>query len=151
VEICGTARVVRASGARAIVVLDRHGACASCQTSDLCHSLAGRGTVQLEVENPLGAKEGQQVEISSTRSLGLQAAFMAYLLPAVLFVAGVVVGAEVLEWPPWGSGLLGLGGLVVAWLIAWAYDRHASRRPEFRLAISSILTPAHLGGQDEIS
>jgi sigma-E factor negative regulatory protein RseC len=147
-ENCGTARVVRVQGARATVVLDRQGACASCQTTDLCHALSGRGTVQLDVENPLGAREGQHVEISSARSIGLQAAFMAYLLPAVLFVVGVVVGAEVLAWPPWGSGLLGLASLGVAWFLAWSYDRHASRKPEFRLTISSILTAAPSGGRD---
>ena len=137
-ESCGKARVVRVQRGRAVVVLERHGACASCQTSDICHSLSGRGTLQLEVENPLGAREGQQVEISSARALGMQAAFMVYLLPALLFVAGVIIGAEVLAWPPWGSGLLGLTGLGLAWFTAWAYDRHASRKPEFRLMISSI-------------
>ncbi len=139
-EPCGTARVVRAFGARAEVVIERQEACASCQTADLCNALSGRGVLRLEVDNPLGAREGQQVEISSARSLGLRAAFMVYLLPALFFVAGVIVGSELLRWPPWASGLLGFAMLTASWFVARRYDRSASTRKEFCLTISRILS-----------
>jgi sigma-E factor negative regulatory protein RseC len=138
-ESCGTARIVALKGGRAEVVLQRQEACSSCQTADLCHTLAGRGTLRLEVANPLGAQVGQQVELTSARPLGLSAAFMVYLLPALMFVCGILLGARGLGWPPWASGLLGLALLCVSWLLARAFDRRASRREEFRLTISRIL------------
>ncbi len=138
-EICGTAKVQRVAGTRAEVVIERQEACAHCHSADLCHALAGRGTLHLEVENPVGARAGQIVELVSERSGGLKAAFMVYLLPAVFFVSGVILGAEVLGWRPFGSGLLGLGALALAWFIAWLYDRRARTRQEFRVVISRVV------------
>lgn len=138
-ETCATARVVRDLGARAEVVVDREEACASCSSADICHSLGGRTSMRFEVDNPLRAREGQQVEIAANRSLGLRAAFMVYLFPAMFFVSGVVIGSEALRWRPWASGLLGLGMLGIAWFLAWLYDRHARTNRQFRLVISRIV------------
>ncbi len=140
-ETCGTARVIRAQGRRAEVEIDRTSACGSCHSSDLCGAFSGRSNLRAEVDNPLGARAGQLVEISAGRAVGLKAAFMVYMLPAMFFVAGVIVGAEVLRWPPWASGLLGVGMLGISWLIAWRYDRRARTRAEFRMSITRILAP----------
>jgi len=139
VETCGTAKVQKVNGTVAEVVIERQEACAHCHNADLCHTLAGRGTLHIEVENPVGAREGQVVELVSERSGGLKAAFMVYLLPAVLFVGGVIVGVEALRWSPFESGLLGFGALALAWFIAWLYDRRVRNRREFRVVISRVI------------
>ncbi|MCK4302955.1 MAG: SoxR reducing system RseC family protein [Candidatus Eisenbacteria sp.] len=147
-ETCGTARVVRAFGSRAEVVVERANACGHCHAADLCEAFSGRGVLRLEVDNPAGAREGQLVEIAAARSLGLRAAFMVYMLPALFFVAGVIAGSEVLRWPPWGSALLGFGMLAVSWFVARRYDRSASRRKEFRLMISRVLRESETTAAD---
>ena len=144
-ETCGTGRVARVFGERAEVVVERQEACSSCQAADLCSAFAGRGLLRLEADNPLAAREGQRVEVATARAVGLKAAFVVYMLPALFFVAGVVVGSEALAWPAWGSGLLGLGMLVISWFIAWRYDRRASTLREFRITITRIL-PAPASG-----
>ena len=138
-ESCGTARVTRISGTQAEVVLERSSACGHCHTADLCDAFSNRSTVRVMVDNPLNACIGQVVELGTARSLGLRAAFMVYLLPALLFVCGIVIGVEGLHWPPWGGGLLGLAMLGISWLVAWRFDRHASRKEEYRLGITRIL------------
>ena len=138
-EICGNARVEQVQGLRARVVVERQEACAHCHSADLCHALAGRGTLHIEVDNPVGARVGQVVELASARSGGLKAAFMVYLLPAALFVAGVVTGSEVLRWTPLRSGLLGLAALAGAWFLAWRYDRRARTHRDFQVAIVRVL------------
>jgi len=138
-ESCAIGHVKRVFGAQAEVEVNREEACASCSSADLCHGLSGRGKLLLEVDNRLGARVGQRVRIGAARSLGLQAAFFVYLVPALFFVAGVIVGTEALHWPAWGSGLLGLGTLGISWLIARAFERSARKRPEYQLVIDEIL------------
>lgn len=138
-ESCTTARVVRIVGTRAEVVVDRQEACGSCQTADLCQAFGQRGETKAMVDNPVGARVGQQVEISSARDLGLRAAAMVYLVPAAFFVGGVVVGSEVLRLAPWASGLLGVGTMGISWLLAKAYDRRAQKSADFRLSIARIV------------
>ncbi len=140
-ETCGAARVVRVMGARAEVVVERHEACGHCHSANLCGAFADRETLRFEVDNPAGAREGQSVEISSARSLGLRAAAVVYLLPAMLLVAGVAGGAAALHLSPVGSGLLGLGLLICSGFIARSYDRRAAKRREYRLIISRVLSP----------
>ncbi len=138
-ESCGTAKVEKAWSGRARVVIDRQKACASCQSADLCHALSGRGTLHLEVDNPIGAREGQLVELQASRSGGLKAATMVYLLPALFLLAGILVGTEVLRWNPLPSGLLGFVALGVSWFLAWLYDRRARTSREFRVIITRVL------------
>lgn len=141
-ETCGTARVTRIVGTQAEVVLERSSACGHCHASDLCDAFSNRSVVHVLVENPLKARIGQVVELGSERSLGLRAAFMVYLLPALFFVTGIVVGVETFHWPPWGGGLLGLGLLGISWFLAWRFDRHASGQKQYRLGITRILASA---------
>ncbi|MCK4414340.1 MAG: SoxR reducing system RseC family protein [Candidatus Eisenbacteria sp.] len=138
-ETCGAARVVQTLGARALVEVNRHEACSHCTSADLCQVLSGRGTLRLEVENPIGAREGQVVELLAARSLGLRAAFFVYLLPALLFLCGVILGSEGFRWPPWGAGLLGLALLAGSWFIARVIDRGIRRRNELCFTISRVL------------
>ena len=138
-ETCGLAKVERVEGSIAEVVIESQEACAHCHSAEQCHALEGHGTLRMEVDNPVGARAGQTVELVSPGSGGLQAAFMVYLLPAVLFVAGVIVGIEALHWSPLASGMLGLGALALAWFLAWLYDRRARTRREFRIVISRVI------------
>jgi sigma-E factor negative regulatory protein RseC len=138
-ETCGIAKVEKVHGSTAEVVIERQEACAHCHSADLCNALAGRGTLRIEADNPVGAQAGQVVELVSASSGGLKAAFMVYMLPAILFVTGVIVGAQALHWSPLGSGLLGLGALAAAWFVAWLYDRRARTDREFRVVISRVV------------
>jgi sigma-E factor negative regulatory protein RseC len=144
-ESCGTARVVQVHGARAFVEVNRHEACSHCTSADLCQVLSGRGTLRLEVENSIGAREGQLVELFAARSLGLRAAFFVYLLPAMLFLGGVILGAEGFGWPPWAAGLLGVALLAGSWFIARWVDRGIRRRDELNFTIARVLE-ARRGG-----
>jgi len=140
-ETCGVGRVVDVKGSRAWVEIHREEACARCQSASLCHALGGRGALRVEAENAVGARLGQKVELFTSRSFGLLAAFFVYFVPAILFVGGVVIGAELLAWPAWGSGLLGFALLASSWFIAWTVERQVRDRKDFQLSIGRILPP----------
>ncbi len=138
-ESCTVARVVRTFGSKAEVVIDRQEACGSCKSADLCNAFGKRGQLKVEVDNLVGARPGQVVEISSQRSMGLKAAALVYFVPALFFVTGIVVGAEVLRWTPVASALLGGLALVGAYSIAWVFDRRARKDETLRLSIGRVV------------
>ncbi len=138
-ESCASARVVRVWPGRAEVEIQREEACASCASADLCQIVSGRKSMHLEVDDPIGVREGQLVRIGSMKPLGLKAAFFVYMVPALLFVVGVVVGSEILHWSAAPSALMGVGGLLVSWFVARAFERHASAREEYRLCITAVV------------
>lgn len=138
-ESCTVARVVRTFGNKAEVVIDRQEACGSCKSADLCNAFGKRGELKVEVDNLVGARPGQVVEISSQRSMGLKAAALVYFVPALFFVSGIVIGAEVLRWTPVASALLGGLALVGAYLIAGVFDRRARKDETLRLSIGRVV------------
>ncbi len=138
-ESCTVARVVRTFGDKAEVVIDRQEACGSCKSADLCQMFGARGELKVEVDNLIGARPGQRVEVASQQSLGLRAAALVYFVPALFFVTGIVFGAEVLEWTPLASATLGAAALAAAYVIAWTFDRRARKNAAFRLSIGRIV------------
>ncbi|MBD3235294.1 MAG: hypothetical protein GF330_01155 [Candidatus Eisenbacteria bacterium] len=142
-QSCASGVVTRTDGSRAEVEVRRQEACSHCSSADLCQGLGSRGTLRVSVENPAGARVGQRVEITTQRALSIQAAFFVYLVPALFFVLGVYLGAELLHWPEWASGLLGLGALAVAYLIARSFERIVGRKPEYRLTIARVIKEPH--------
>ena len=105
-------------------VLIRQSAC-----SGDCHKCSGCGAAQetlvLDVQNPIGAKPGDLVNIESESAPVLVAAAVMYVLPLVLFLVGYAIGSL------WGIGAL-IGGLCFALSIgiAVAYDRLVVKKRE---------------------
>ena len=105
-------------------VLIRQSAC-----SGDCHKCSGCGAAQetlvLDVQNPIGAKPGDLVNIESESAPVLAAAAVMYMLPLVLFLVGYAIGSL------WGIGAL-IGGLCFALSIGIAvvYDRLVVKKRE---------------------
>lgn len=92
-----------------------------------CHKCSGCGAAQetliVRASNPIGARAGDLVVLSSDSAGVLKAAAVVYLLPVILFFAGYALGAGVGRGGALGclGFALGLAGAVVA-------DRHHARR-----------------------
>ena len=115
---------------RAEVVHIRQSAC-----SGDCHKCSGCGAAQetltLTAQNPIGARPGALVKVSSASAPVLGAAALLYLLPLALFFAGYLAG-------PWGGCLgfaLGIG-------IAVVYDRTAARKHKPVYTITGYAEPS---------
>ncbi len=108
---------------RAEVIRVRESAC-----SGDCHKCAGCGAAQqtmlLTVENPIGARVGDMVVISSGTAAVLKAAAVLYMLPLVLFLAGYLLGQLLWQRGP----LLGLCGVALGIAIIKLYDKHFSKK-----------------------
>ena len=108
---------------RAEVIRVRESAC-----SGDCHKCSGCGAAQqtmlLTVENPIGARVGDLVVISSGSAAVLKAAAVLYMLPLLLFLAGYLVGQLLWQRGP----LLGLCGVVMGIAFIKHYDKRLSKK-----------------------
>ncbi len=92
-----------------------------------CHKCAGCGaaaqSLLVTARNPIGAKVGDQVLISSNTKPILAAAALLYVLPLVLFIAGYLAGESL-----WTKGpVMGLAGFILGLVCAKLYDRHITK------------------------
>ena len=93
-----------------------------------CHKCSGCGAAQqtmlLTAKNPIGARPGDMVVVSSDSSHVLKAAAVLYLLPLVLFLAGYLLGENL-----WQRGaVMGICGLVLGIALVKLYDRLLSKK-----------------------
>lgn len=109
----GTAQVIRI----------RESAC-----SGDCHQCAGCGatkqTMLFTAQNPIGAKVGDLVVITSDTATVLRGAALLYILPLVTFLAGYIMGENL-----WGRGILVSILCFVAGMVPIKlYDRHLAKK-----------------------
>ena len=92
-----------------------------------CHKCSGCGAVEEKMiftaRNPVHARPGDVVIVTTETAPVLKAAAMLYMLPLLLFFAGYLLGAV------WNAGAL-IGGVLFALSIVLCvlYDRRAARK-----------------------
>ena len=117
---------------RAEVIRVRESAC-----SGDCHKCSGCGAAKqaviLTVENPIDARVGDTVVISSDTGPVLKAAAVLYLLPLLLFLAGYLLGAML-----WNQGAVtGVAALILGVAAIKLYDKRLSKK-EITYTITSF-------------
>ena len=89
---------------KAVVRFERTKACKNCK---MCAN-AGENHALTEVDNTLKANVGDMVEISLHSKSLIQATLIAYGIPLVLLLAGVIVGSM------WSDAIGAIAGIVLA-------------------------------------
>lgn len=117
------------------VIRIRESAC-----SGECHKCSGCGAAQetlvFEAENPIGAKAGELVTISSASGPVIKAAAMLYVVPLALFFAGYWVGAAA-----WNHGaLIACIAFSLGIALAILYDRKVLRHQKTVYTITGYPT-----------
>lgn len=97
---------------KAVVRFERTKACKNCK---MCAN-AGENHALTEVENTLKAKVGDMVEISLHSKSLIQATLIAYGIPLVLLLVGVIVGSM------WSDAVGAIAGIALA-LVSFAILR----------------------------
>lgn len=78
-------RVIALKDNQAVIELERNSACAKC---GVCHMGLSK-TMQLEVENSIGADVGKRVLIKMDKGAVLRAGAIVYLLPLLALLLGI--------------------------------------------------------------
>lgn len=103
-----------------------------------CHQCAGCGAAKesliLTANNPIGAKPGELVKITSSTRQVLAAAAVLYMLPIVLFFFGYLLGALA-----WSQGtLVGCIAFALGVVLAVLYDRIVIKKQKTVYTITEI-------------
>lgn len=93
-----------------------------------CHKCSGCGAAQqtmlLTVKNPIGARPGDLVVVSSESKSVLKAAAVLYMLPLLLFLVGYLLGESLWQ----SGGVSGVVGLLLGFGLIKLYDRRLSKK-----------------------
>ena len=75
--------------------MQRHSACASCGK---CQTLSSESKeILVEVDNSIGAKQGDHVEVNMENMNVLKATALAYLVPLIFLLVGTIVSYFMLD------------------------------------------------------
>ena len=108
-----------------------------------CHKCTGCGAAQqkmfLTVNNPIGAKPGQDVIIQSSSRVVLVAAAVFYLLPVLMFFIGYTIGLNL-----WNTGWqLSLAFVAISVAICFFFDRFFMKKQKIVYTISGLVKKKH--------
>jgi len=121
--------------------------CRHCGAAHLCNWSCER-TRTIVARNPIGAEPGDRVYIQREEKERLRSGLLIFGLPALLMIAGVLIGATLLN--DRAAVILAGIGLLIAIVILRLIERH---RAHSGTGLPVITRPAvenqHLGGQDE--
>lgn len=87
--------VINTKDDMAKVIVNRVSACGGSCSS--CGSSCNTSGVELEIKNTLGAKPGDYVELKANTSQILKTAFIIYLIPLLLMIAGIIGGVLIFK------------------------------------------------------
>jgi len=138
------AKVVRVMGTKATVELHPSAACAGCQAVHVC--LLGSDMVRrAAVNDPIGVRVGDSVEIALRPNALLKASFIMYIVPLIALFGGLLLGQHLA--PHLGRGLspevaamvFGLGFLVLAFLCIRRLSGRLERSGNYTPVITRVL------------
>ncbi|WP_343344551.1 SoxR reducing system RseC family protein [Terrisporobacter petrolearius] len=125
------------------MIMQRHSACASCgkcsKLSSECQDLV------VEVDNSIGAKKGDRVEVSMESVQVLKATMLAYLVPLIFLLAGTILTYYILDLIKFSgpieviSGVVGLICTGISYLLLRKNDDKFKQSRQYIPRITKII------------
>lgn len=125
------------------MIMQRHSACASCgkcsKLSSECQDLV------VEVDNSIGAKKGDHVEVSMESVRVLKATLLAYLVPLVFLLVGTILTYYILELIKFSgpteviSGVVGLICTFISYLLLRKNDDKFKQSRQYIPKVTRII------------
>lgn len=126
--------VIEVHNGKATVRTRRHTACSRCGA---CGHLAETSDMDVETLNVIGARPGDLVVLSMESGSVVRAAFLAYMLPLLAFLAGLIGGYQAgRRWvteirPEWAGVIGGFLLMVAVYFGLRSYDRRAALKGKY--------------------
>lgn len=125
------------------MIMQRHSACASCgkctKLSSECQDLV------VEVDNSIGAKKGDNVEVSMESVNVLKATMLAYLVPLMFLLVGTILTYYILNLIEFSgpiepiSGIVGLICTCISYLLLRKNDNKFKESRQYIPKITRII------------
>ena len=113
-------------GENAYVRFQRSSACGHCGA---CMTV-GECEMEVTLPNTLGAKAGDRIVVDLSPKRMVQASLLAYAVPLVLLIAGVLVGSRIADWVGLILGIVACGaGYLILRLVEIGTRKKKSFQP----------------------
>jgi sigma-E factor negative regulatory protein RseC len=132
------------NGIKAIISVQKQGACGSCPGGTLCRTL-GAGEALMEAYNYVDARVGDTVRVVFKSSNYLRGTMLVYGLPSLMLIIGAVLGKEYLSrvFPAADSEVIsagsGFGFLVITFLAIKLWSNTFEHKKEYMPIIEEIM------------
>ena len=110
----------------------RGSACAHCGA---CLTV-GESEMEISLPNTLGAKEGDRVAVDLSPKRVVQASLLAYAVPLLLLIVGVLVGSRYADWAGLALGIFACG---IGYLILRIVEKKSAKNRSFQPRMTRIL------------
>ena len=135
--------VIKLGGSTAWVKTTRSSACKACASRASCQANDQGKAMEVEVNNPLGAKIGDRIVLYFETSSLLKAAFLLYVFPVLCMLAGAALG----HWlsPAYGvnaslgSAAAGFGCLALSFILVKRRGDKLALKDDYKPRIVRIL------------
>ncbi|CEP49694.1 hypothetical protein GOD95_11985 [Paeniclostridium sordellii] len=113
-------------GTTAKIKMQKHSACAACGK---CASSTDKKDIIVEVDNNIGAKVGDYVEVNMDSVNVIKAAAIVYIVPLIALLGGTIVSYGILNFIDIGmnkevlSGFIGIVLTIISYLLIKSKDR----------------------------
>ncbi|CEO28006.1 SoxR reducing system RseC family protein [Paraclostridium sordellii] len=113
-------------GTTAKIKMQKHSACAACGK---CASSADKKDIIVEVDNNIGAKVGDYVEVNMDSVNVIKAAAIVYIVPLIALLGGTIISYGILNFIDIGmnkevlSGFIGIVLTLISYLLIKSKDR----------------------------
>lgn len=132
------ARVVASSGHTALVSFEKQeawGSCNACQVGEQ----ATLKSEQIEVENRIGAKTGDLVEIELPDKLFLKAAFLLYGLPLLVLLSVLLISQSFIQ-NELISALLAFAAMFFCYYLLRQKQKSAELKGRYQSVVTRVIT-----------
>ena len=110
----------------------RGSACAHCGA---CLTV-GESEMEVTLPNTLGAKQGDRVVVDLSPKRVMQASLLAYAVPLLLLIGGVLIGSRYADW----AGLaLGIAACGIGYLILRIVEKKSAKKRSFQPRMTRVL------------
>ena len=128
------------------VLTERHSACGGCQTTHGCSTCLSDSKITAKVNNPIGARPGDVVEIFMDSRAVWQGAAILYGFPLMGLIIGAVIGASLSgQWfadESTAAVLTGLAGLLTGFVLAMVTGNSRFAKSHLVPTITKVVIPA---------
>lgn len=110
----------------------RGSACAHCGA---CLTV-GESEMEVTLPNTLGAKQGDRVVVDLSPKRVMQASLLAYAVPLLLLIGGVLIGSRYADWAGLAFGIAACG---IGYLILRIVEKKSAKKHSFQPRMTRIL------------
>lgn len=129
-------------GTTAKIKMQKHSACAACGK---CASSTDKKDIIVEVDNNIGAKVGDYVEVNMDSVNVIKAAAIVYIVPLIALLGGTIVSYGIFNFIDIGmnkevlSGFIGIVLTIISYLLIKSKDRKFRESRNYIPVITKVI------------